>query len=398
MNTPKIVTIAILLGGFLAFSACSKEEIPQPNACFTSDKTDANVGEPVTFTSCSEGLAFSIWTGDSYHSYANYGYDAGVQLSDDFISYEYPEPGTFTVVLVATSYGNDGTEVYEDVDSLSVTITDGRAELTEFGFRSPKVVGTITGRSISVEVPFGTNLASLKPTFRRSSSFAVVSSGGVELVSGKTAVNFTNPAEIIVTAQTGDTARYIANVFSNPDTGKEITAFSINEIPGVFDGNSITVTLPAGNSDFTGLKADFETSSDKAVVTVNGTVQTSGSSRNDFSSPLTYTVTAEDESSTDYLVTVKEEIGFISYGFEQLVPPVYATMSGYDLTVQVLEGTPVDSMYATFVTTDHNPTVKIGDIVQESGVTLNDFSGPVTYTLEAENQSVDYTVRITVIK
>jgi hypothetical protein len=73
-------------------------------------------------------------------------------------------------------------------------------------------------------------------------------------------------------------------------------------------------------------------------------------------------------------------------------------MSGYDLTVQVLEGTPVDSMYATFVTTDHNPTVKIGDIVQESGVTLNDFSGPVTYTLEADNKSVDYTVRVTVIK
>ncbi len=398
MKKNKIFTPILLLAAILVFQGCAKEDIMQPKACFSADVTEANVGEPVTFTNCGEGMSFSIWTGDSYHSFANYGTDAGVVLTDDFISYSYPEPGTFTVAIVATSFGNNGEDVFEDVDSLVVTITDARAELIEFGFRSPKVIGVITEPTISIEVPYGTKFSSLKPTFKTSSKFAVVTVDGVILTSGKTAVDFTNPVEVLVTAQTGAVKTYMATAFSDPDTEKEITEFSINEIPGVIDGNSITVTLPAGTSDFTRLKADFEITSDKAIVTVDGAVQTSGSSRNDFSDPVSYTVTAEDESATTYMVTVEEEIGFISYGFEQLVPPVYATLSGYDLTIQVLEGTPVDSMYASFVTTDHNPTVKIGDIAQESGITLNDFSGPVTYTLVADNKSVNYTIRVTVIK
>jgi len=42
--------------------------------------------------------------------------------------------------------------------------------------------------------------------------------------------------------------------------------------------------------------------------------------------------------------------------------------------------------------------VKIGDVVQISGETLNDFSSPVVYTLEAEGKAVDYTVRVNEIK
>ncbi|MCK4854872.1 MAG: hypothetical protein KAT31_11430, partial [Bacteroidales bacterium] len=196
----------------------------------------------------------------------------------------------------------------------------------------------------------------------------------------------------------GDKTNYMAHVYSIPDTAKQITEYSINNIPGVFDGNTIVVTMPSGINDFTQLRAKFETTSEKATVTVKGVVQISGSTRNDFSDPVEYVVTAEDESTNTYTVIVEEEIGFLSYGFEQLVPPVYASIFGYDLTVNVLPGTPVDSLIASFVTSDHNPTVKIGDVVQTSGVTLNDFSNPVIYTLEADNKSVDYTITVTIIK
>ncbi|MEN8228760.1 MAG: hypothetical protein ABFS38_11460, partial [Bacteroidota bacterium] len=92
--------------------------------------------------------------------------------------------------------------------------------------------------------------------------------------------------------------------------------------------------------------------------------------------------------------TLEEEIGFLTYGFEQLIPPVYATILGNDLTVHVLQGTPVDSLYASFSTTSHHPVVKIGDLVQESGITLNDFSNPVVYTLEVGGKTVQYTVSV----
>jgi len=115
------------------------------------------------------------------------------------------------------------------------------------------------------------------------------------------------------------------------------------------------------------------------------------------SDPVEYVLTAEDGSTNTYTVIVEEEIGFLSYGFEQLLPPAYASISGNDLTVKVLEGTPVDSLYASFVTTAHNPTVKIGDDVQVSGVSLNDFTNPVVYTLDDGNKSVNYTVTVMVI-
>ncbi|MFO7670711.1 MAG: hypothetical protein R6W31_13710 [Bacteroidales bacterium] len=394
----KIFTAILPILGILMFPGCNKEDITEPRACFSVDVTDANVGEPVTFTNCSEGKAFSIWTGDSYHAFTKYGLDAGIAMDGETFIYTYPEPGTFTATIVATSYGNNGTEVYEDADSLVIHITDGRAELIEFGFRSPKVVGVISGHDIETIVPFGTDLTTLKATFKTSSKFAVVTVGGVEQLSGKTANDFTNPVEFIVTAQNGNTTSYLASAYSIPDTAKQLISFAIKGVPGIFDGNTIRVTLPAGNSNLSGLRAEFETSSSGAVVTVNGVAQTSGTTKNDFTNEVVYTVTAEDGSFNEYTVIVEEEIGFLSFGFEQLVPPVYGEISGYNLQVNVLQGTPVDSLYASFTTTAHNPVVKIGDVVQTSGVTLNNFSSPVKYTLEAQGKSVDYTVRVSIIK
>ena len=104
MNKLYIPIISLVC--LLALWGC-QEEIIEPKSCFSMDVTEANVGESVTFTNCGTGMAFSIWTGDTYHNYSKYGTDAGVAFDDEFFSYAYPEPGTFTVVLVATSYGNN---------------------------------------------------------------------------------------------------------------------------------------------------------------------------------------------------------------------------------------------------------------------------------------------------
>ncbi|RNI26976.1 CotH kinase family protein [Rufibacter latericius] len=48
-------------------------------------------------------------------------------------------------------------------------------------------------------------------------------------------------------------------------------------------------------------------------------------------------------------------------------------------------GTKLTNMVATFSTTGH--VVRIKDVVQESGVTINDFSQPLEYTVEAEDGS-----------
>ncbi len=61
--------------------------------------------------------------------------------------------------------------------------------------------------------------------------------------------------------------------------------------------------MPWG-TDMTGLVAEFET--DGCSVTVDGVEQAGGVTANDFTSPLTYRVTAEDGSTVDYTVTVSD--------------------------------------------------------------------------------------------
>lgn len=87
--------------------------------------------------------------------------------------------------------------------------------------------------------------------------------------------------------------------------GKLITAFSF-ETPaaeGTIDStlHLITVTVPYG-TDVTKLVATFSITG--SSLSVGNTVQESGTTANDFSEPLTYTVTAADGTTQTYTVTV----------------------------------------------------------------------------------------------
>jgi len=82
---------------------------------------------------------------------------------------------------------------------------------------------------------------------------------------------------------------------------KNITSFSILGISGTIGTNTITLTVPYGTS-LTALIADFVTTGQR--VAVGGVVQVSGTTPNNFSTVVTYTVTAEDSSTKTYTVTV----------------------------------------------------------------------------------------------
>lgn len=88
-----------------------------------------------------------------------------------------------------------------------------------------------------------------------------------------------------------------------------ILAFSFAEqtAPAVIDADAATIAVEvAHETDLTGLVASF-TLSDYAVATVGGTIQESGVTANDFSSPVTYVVTAQDGVTTrDWVVMVTE--------------------------------------------------------------------------------------------
>jgi trimeric autotransporter adhesin len=91
---------------------------------------------------------------------------------------------------------------------------------------------------------------------------------------------------------------------------KSITAFSFtdvanealsSDVTASINGTTITVAVPNG-TDVTTLVATFTTSG--TSVTISGVSQVSGTTANDFNNAVTYTVTAADNTTRNYVVTV----------------------------------------------------------------------------------------------
>ena len=122
-----------------------------------------------------------------------------------------------------------------------------------------------------------------------------------------------------MTAADGTTQAYTVTVTVALNPAKAITAYSFQGlVPAVVGAISeaehrIALTVPFGNS-VKFLKATFATTG--SSVRVGATIQQSGFTENDFTSPVTYTVTAADGTTEDYIVTVTVPVPAIgdSYG------------------------------------------------------------------------------------
>ena len=129
----------------------------------------------------------------------------------------------------------------------------------------------------------------------------------------------------------------------------------------------------------------------------------SGTTANDFTSPVTYTVTAADASTQAYVVTVivgaSPAKAITAFSFQGLDPPVIGAVNEgtHTVALTVPFGTDVTQLVATFTTT--GASVKVGSTAQVSGTTANDFTSPVTYTVTAADTSTQtYVVTVTVAR
>jgi CubicO group peptidase (beta-lactamase class C family) len=95
----------------------------------------------------------------------------------------------------------------------------------------------------------------------------------------------------------------------------------INKIPvsseATIQGTDVSIFLPPG-TDISALIATFKVSGN-GVVTVNGKVQQSGTTPNDFSSPVSYTVTSPGGVAQIYTVTLTTGISAIDQGVTALM-------------------------------------------------------------------------------
>ncbi|HPI89690.1 MAG TPA: hypothetical protein PK859_10335 [Spirochaetota bacterium] len=164
---------------------------------------------------------------------------------------------------------------------------------------------------------------------------------------------------------------------------------------GTIGDSTIEVTV-SHSTEVTALIAEFVSNSSR--VEVNGVVQQSGMSANDFSSPVVYVVTAESGETRSYTVSVTK-----AASTEKAITAF--SLDGNEGTVDEDEGTirvdlpartAVTALTASFSTT--GSSVAVGETAQQSGVTQNDYSSPVVYTVTAEDgSSKNYTAGVTVL-
>jgi hypothetical protein len=295
---------------------------------------------------------------------------------------DFSKPVSYTV------FAADG-----GVQSYTVTVTvaaNTAKAITAFSFTSPAVTGTITGTNIAVTVPYGTTVTGLIATY--STSGASVKVGSTVQTSGTTSNNFTAPVTYTVVAADGSTQSYIVTVTIAANPAKTITAFSFTSpaATGTITGTNIAVTVPYGTA-VTGLIANFTTTG--ASVTVNGVAQTSGTTSNNFSAPVTYIVVAADGSTQSYVVTVTIAANpaktITAFSF---TTPATGTITGTNIAVTVPFGTAVTGLIANFTTT--GASVTVNGVAQTSGTTSNNFSAPVTYIVVAADGSTQSYVEL----
>jgi hypothetical protein len=171
--------------------------------------------------------------------------------------------------------------------------------ITGFKFSgiTPEVVGIISesDKKISLIVSAQTDITALVPTISISEKSTVSPQSGV-------IQNFSNPVTYTVRAEDGTTQAYQVTVEFQKSAAKSITAFKFSglaqEVSATIDEESkkISATVPNG-ANVTALAPTISLSEKATVSPASGTAT-------DFTSPVTYTVTAEDGSTAAYKVTV----------------------------------------------------------------------------------------------
>ncbi len=264
--------------------------------------------------------------------------------------------------------------------------------ITAFSFAglSPVIIGIVDegAKTIALTVPFGIPINSLISTF--TTTGASVKVGEITQTSGSTSNDFTSPVIYTVTAEDDSFQDYVVTVTIAADTAKAITTFNFEGLSPVVIGivdegaKTITLTVPFG----TPVNALVAT----LTITGASVSPASGASQN-FTSPVNYTVTAADNSTQTYSVTVT-----ISANTAKAITSFNFTTPTSIGTVNELAKTITLTVPFGTIVTDLVPTIIItgASISPNTGV-AHDFTSPVNYRVTADDDSFqDYVVTVTI--
>ncbi len=194
---------------------------------------------------------------------------------------------------------NEGTNpfVITEVTIAGTAAPSSAAEVTAFTI--PNQVGSSvinsTAKTIAVDMSVGTNKTALVPIITLSAKASVAPASGA-------AQDFTNPVVYTVTAEDGTTKTWTVTVTLKASSEKEVTAFSLCEVQiGNATINSATGTIAVRVPEGTNLTS---IAPQTLTLSSGANILPLASATQNFTSPVTYTVTAQDGTTKTWTVTV----------------------------------------------------------------------------------------------
>ena len=237
--------------------------------------------------------------------------------------------------------------------------------------------GVISDTTITVTMPFGSSVDKLIPVIEVSAKATIDPASEVEQ-------NFKEPVLYTVTAEDGSTKEYTVIVAVARSDAKDISEFTLAGVKGTIDEKAspkptIDVTVPFGT----------KIKSLKPTIVITGvSVDPASGVAHDFSSPVTFTVTAADDTTKEYVVTVKEAPSNIKGISLFQILGVAGTITDTEITLTLPAGTDLKNLTPTITTIG-------GSTVSPASGVAQDFSSNVKYTVTAQDLSTkEYTVKI----
>ncbi len=314
----------------------------------------------------------------------------------------------FSSAVIYTVTAEDGTTTQDwTVSVTTAAAPNTETAITAFAFAAQTGIATIdpANQTVAIEVAYGTDVSTLVAGFILSTG-ATARAGTVSQQSGITANDFSSAVIYTVTAEDGTTTQdwtVSVTTAAAPNTETAMTAFAFAAQTGsaTIDPANQTVAIEvAHGTDVSALVADF-TLSAGTTATIGAASQQSGATANDFSSAVTYTVTAEDGTTTqDWTVSVttvpNTETVMTAFSFAAQAGSATIDPASQTVVIEVAYGTDVSALVAEF-TLSAGATARVGTVSQQSGITANDFSSAVIYTVTAEDgiTTQDWTVSVT---
>ena len=225
------------------------------------------------------------------------------------VSASWDGAGTFYIDSGSFTLGGGDTNLLPNWSFEEWAPPSNLPEFLTYAFEglTPVVNGTIdkTAHTVSLAVPFATDVTNLVATYTLTEG-ATAKVGETDQESGTTPNDFSSPVTYTLAADGGEpTQDWVVTVSKNPaSSAKQILSFVLEDLePEVYGDiddaqGTILLNVPTG-TNVTALVPTISVSPFASVSPASGVAQ-------NFTSAVTYTVTAEDESTKEYVVTVAE--------------------------------------------------------------------------------------------